>query len=362
MTTLPRQKTQRFTLDDHKLLYHPERLHRWMQGEPQPPLYVEIGPINRCNYRCSFCALDYTGYRGEQLATALLQRTVEEMAGTGVKSIMFAGAGEPLLHPNITEIVSHTAANGLDVAITTNGALLTPEYARHLLPSLSWIRISCNAGTAGEYAAVHGCDDTMFEKVLANLAGAVTVKREQELGVTIGVQCVLLGENLDHIQDLAVTLKRIGVDYLSVKPFSRHPLSNNHRLGEAHPTLPPDFIASLASLTDSRFHVSMRTNALVAVEEDTVPFTGCLGLDFFCTVDAGGGIYPCHSYMNVEGYCYGNLNESSFTEIWSGERKKRITEQLRDKLGRNCRRACRLDRINRFLQKLATPPEHVNFI
>ena len=115
-------------IDGHKLIYHIDRVARWLKGEEIYPIYVEVSPFGGCNHRCKFCALDYLGYEPEFLKTDLFLDILTEMGELGVKSIMYAGEGEPLLHRDINKIISHTKKVGIDVAITTNGVLLNKFF------------------------------------------------------------------------------------------------------------------------------------------------------------------------------------------------------------------------------------------
>ena len=88
-------------VDNHKLMYHPERVAEWKEKGDCYPVYVEIGPTNACNHNCVFCALDWVGSDKTFIDKDVMSSTLEDMAKNGVKSIMFAGEGEPLLHKNI---------------------------------------------------------------------------------------------------------------------------------------------------------------------------------------------------------------------------------------------------------------------
>jgi molybdenum cofactor biosynthesis enzyme MoaA len=98
-----------FGIDSHKLVYHPTRLSDWLKGEDIYPIYIEVSPIGACNHRCTFCALDYMEYTPHFIEKELLKERLSEMGRLGVKSIMFAGEGEPLLYKDIGEIINHTS-------------------------------------------------------------------------------------------------------------------------------------------------------------------------------------------------------------------------------------------------------------
>ena len=68
-----------FRLDSHKLIYHPERVAKWLAGDNIYPIEVEISPSGSCNHRCVFCALDYLGYQPNFLKKDTILRAIYEM-------------------------------------------------------------------------------------------------------------------------------------------------------------------------------------------------------------------------------------------------------------------------------------------
>src|SRR3989339_1566175 len=109
----------KYRIDSHKLMYHVSRINDWLEGKIIYPIYVEISPSGACNHRCTYCALDFMEYKPRFLKTELLKKRLFEMGQLGIKSIMYAGEGEPLLHKDIADIINHTRKAGIDLAITT---------------------------------------------------------------------------------------------------------------------------------------------------------------------------------------------------------------------------------------------------
>jgi len=221
------EHNDRFAIDTHKLIYHIERVARWLHGEDIYPVYIDVGISGKCNHRCIFCAYEYNGYKSVFLPKGRFRAFVRCAASHGVKSIMFAGEGEPLLHPEAADFVSEASMAGLDTAITSNAVLFTRAVSRLCLPNLSWFRASIDAGTAETYAKIHRASSLDFNRVLANLADAVEIKKRLRLKCVIGGQFVLIRDNYNEAEHLAAVLRRIGLDYLIIKPYSRHPSSHN---------------------------------------------------------------------------------------------------------------------------------------
>lgn len=351
-----------YRIDSHKLLYHPTRVADWLQGQNIFPIYVEMTPTGNCNHRCIFCALDYMGYKPNLLDKDIFLKNLPLMVKGGVKSMMFAGEGEPLMNSNTAEFVLKAKEAGLDVAMTTNGVLFTPEIAQACFGAFSWVRFSLNAGQSVTYDAVHRGRPGDFERVLANLRYLVEYKQKNKLATTIGVQMLLIPENQAEVLTLAEQVAAIGIDYFSVKPFSQHPLS----ICQGDPTFGYDGLEELAKELQSRYsgrmHIAFRTRAMEKLKWDK-QYSLCHGLPFWAYVDAKARVWACSAHLGKEEFCYGDLHEADFPEVWEGERRAAIMNYVATKMDvKHCREICRLDEINIYLNELKNPGPHVNFI
>ncbi len=352
-------------IDSHKLHYHPERTAAWLRGECIYPIYMEISPSGACNHRCVFCGKDFMGYRAAFLDTAMLKDRLTEMGQLGVKSIMYAGEGEPFLHKDMATLAVHTRQSGVDVAFTTNGVLLTPRNLETVLPVTSWIRISCNAGSPETYADVHGAKAADFERVMRNLADARRIKEATGSACTLGVQMLLLPENNHEALTLARRVRDAGADYFVVKPYSHNPKSLTRRYKDITYGDLQTLEAELKTLHDEAagFHVIFRSLAMHYWDAQEKGYGRCYGLPFWAYVDAEGNVWGCSMYLQDERFRYGNLNSESFQAIWEGEKRRSSLAWVENELDpAYCRVNCRMDAVNRFLWRLRRRPEHVNFI
>ena len=357
----------RFAMDAHKLYWHLDRVGEWQKNKQIAPLYLEISPVSYCNHQCIFCGLDFVHNERKVLDADALMARIGEMGQLGVKSIMFAGEGEPLLHPRIAEIVAHTKNCGIDVAITTNGMLGNTGLWEKLLPSLAWIRFSVDAATPERYAGIHGVAASCFERTLSSLREAMTVKRESGLAVTIGVQFLMIQQNLMDVEAALNLYSEIGVDYLSFKPYSEHP----QMINKSGFTYSDEIIDSIegtvkrfTSNNTTQTAVIFRKAATEAYQKGVQTYFSCRALPFWGYISSRGDFYTCSVYLNDERFKAGNIYLETMKEIFFGEKRKKSIcfAECELEIGHECRVNCRMARINEFLAFLNNQPDHVNFI
>jgi radical SAM protein with 4Fe4S-binding SPASM domain len=363
-----------YAIDGQKLVFHPQRVAQWMdarddweQARHIYPIYVEISPVGACNHRCTFCAVDYIGYQPIRLDPEILRTRLTEMGRLGVRSVMFAGEGEPLLHKQISEIVETTAAAGMDSALTTNATVVTDKFIDRALPHVTWIKASVNAGTAQTYAEVHRTRTKDFNTAIENLKRLVDARNARGLDCTLGAQMLLLPENRDEADTLAkICRDDIGLDYLVIKPYSQHLFSETRAYAQIDYRGDLALGERLAALETDDFNIVFRSHTMRKHSgNDTAGYQQCHATPFFWAyVMASGDVYGCSAFLKDERFAYGNLNDSNFEEIWSSEARRKNFESLSGDFDiRQCRRNCRMDEVNRYLNKLVEiRPPHVNFI
>ncbi|MDE7131978.1 MAG: radical SAM protein [Lachnospiraceae bacterium] len=347
-------------MDSHKLIYHPEVVGRWLQGDMIYPIEIEISPSGVCNHRCIFCAVDYIGYNVAFLDRDTILRDIGQMSKKGLKSVICSGEGEPLLNKNMPDIANGIKACNVDVAMSTNGVLFTKDKAEECLKAFTWVRFSVSSMEEESYNGIQRGKKDDLERVKTNLADCVSVKRNHKLKTTLGVQCLLLPDNMEQLPYMAKSLQEIGVDYLTIKPYSQHLHSENRFEINYKEML--GFEQEIQSYATDNFAIYFRANAMRKMHHEKC-YKQCYGLPFMTHIDAKGNVWPCVAHIGSNEFCYGNINEQPFEQIWEGEQRQKVVEKLNAMdINKICREACRLDEINKYLHELKHPGEHVNFI
>lgn len=388
-------------IDSHKLAYHSEWVSHWhaAQGNWQLaktlyPIYVEVSPTGRCNHRCPWCAVDYIGYKNRLLdfnrfkftLRGMVNRRITGETWNGVRSIMFAGEGEPTLHPKLAEMVVATKEVGIDVALTTNGTAMNAKFIDRALPHITWIKVSLDAASAPTHALNHHASldqfalaiqdpayasklgaglaikfKEEFEKILGNIRYACKLNAESGLNCMIGAQLLMNSTNVEEIYEFARLMKETGCDYCVIKPYSQGLYSTNRQeniLGLNFRYR--DFLhlaEKLDELNSPGYNVVFRSRTMQSYEDADRRYTVCQATPMvWGYLMASGDFLSCSAYWPQDVGCgdqrfvLGNIYSQSFDEIWEGKLRYRNWEFVRNGLNiSECRKNCRMNAVNIFL-------------
>lgn len=159
------------------------------------PLLLQIFPVYGCNFKCEFCihGIERSKHgfisRNAVMDMALYQKVIYDIKATGekIKMLRFAAIGEPLLHPNIAEMIQ--IAKRADIAesvdIVTNGSLLTKELSDALIEAdLTRLRISVEGLRDEDYIKRCRCE-VNFANFVDNISYFYEHKKSTEVYIKI---------------------------------------------------------------------------------------------------------------------------------------------------------------------------------
>jgi MoaA/NifB/PqqE/SkfB family radical SAM enzyme len=93
------------------------------------PILAHLIPIRRCNLSCAYCN-EYDS-SSKPVSTALMLHRVDLLGALGTTIITISG-GEPLLHPDLDDIIARVRRRGVIAGLISNGYLLTADRIRRL--------------------------------------------------------------------------------------------------------------------------------------------------------------------------------------------------------------------------------------
>jgi hopanoid biosynthesis associated radical SAM protein HpnH len=196
-----------------------------LRGVKRYPLVVELEPLFACNLKCAGCG------KIQQPAALLKQRmpvqqAIDAVRECGAPAVSIAG-GEPLMHPQIEDIVNGLIADKRMVMLCTNAVLL-PKHLHRFKPhrDFTWI-VHIDGLRERHDASV--CKDGVFDQAVE------AIKMAQKAGFRVATNTTFFNtdtpetviEVLDFIND------ELGVDSMQISPgyaYSKAP-DQDHFLG-----------------------------------------------------------------------------------------------------------------------------------
>lgn len=149
----------------------------------------------RCNLNCIHCYIDARDrdYPGE-LTTAEARKMIASVAEYKAPVLLFSG-GEPLLRPDLFELMPYAKELGLRVVISTNGILITPKIAERIKSvGVSYVGISLDG--VGEVNDRFRGKKGAFDEALAGFRACVAA------GQKVGLRLTLTQSNLDNLNNI----------------------------------------------------------------------------------------------------------------------------------------------------------------
>jgi|UniRef100_A0A7V6A3Q4 12,18-didecarboxysiroheme deacetylase len=146
----------------------------------------------RCNLKCVHCyAQADAAAAPDELSFTEGLALLDDLKQFGVPVVLFSG-GEPLMRPDLFELVSHTVSSGMRAVISTNGTLISRDIALRLKDlGLSYVGISLDG--------VEPTHDRFRGKKGAFAAAMAGVRRCQEVGLKVGLRFTLNRANFREV-------------------------------------------------------------------------------------------------------------------------------------------------------------------
>jgi MoaA/NifB/PqqE/SkfB family radical SAM enzyme len=104
------------------------------------PLLVHIVPIRRCNIDCGYC--NEYDKDSPPIPFEVMTRRIDKLAQLGTSVVAFSG-GEPMLHPQLDDLIRRIRRHGMMAGLITNGYFLVEKRIRELNDAgLDYLQIS----------------------------------------------------------------------------------------------------------------------------------------------------------------------------------------------------------------------------
>ena len=311
------------------------------------PIYVKIKVNYGCNLKCEMCK-HWRETREPPISMNRFKEIITELGELGCKKIHFSG-GEPMLRPQLPDLVEYATQLGMRVTLTTNGTLIDKVKAKRLVEAgLRGVNVSIDSPIRKMHEKIRGVDGSFK---LTTRAVSLFNKYSHKGKLTVRINTVVGRSNYQTLATLPDLAHELGADGINLIPVDDH-------CGEHLSMRKKDiqvFNTEIAPV------IEQRANELgVSIaDEDAYPF----GRDESEARLGRAGRYafgyynklPCyapwtHSLIDFNGLVYvccmtreqirplGDVRKQSFKEVWEGAAYRQIRLNMHPPALKPCQR------------------------
>lgn len=185
-------------------------------------IYVE--PTSGCNLSCRTCVRNSWAEPIGTMSMEVYRRLIKGLRRVpSLRKMSFWGFGEPLLHPNILEMVALAKGLGAETQLITNGLLLDREMAGGLVEAgLDSLVVSVDGASAEAYADVRS--GARLGIVRQNVEGLRAARRASPRhNPEIGLEFVVMRRNAGELKNLHSLAHSMGASFIvltNVLPYT----------------------------------------------------------------------------------------------------------------------------------------------
>lgn len=258
------------------------------------PNRVTVELTNQCNLRCTMCPRVYMKSLKGFMSISLFKKIIDEISTHNNIALVPFFRGEPLLHPDFSEMMKYAKSKRISpIQLTTNATMMTEDIARTLIDiELDFISFSVDSIDPNEYGKIRMGSD--LQEVLKNIEDFCEIRREKGCNKPeIQVSVVKTEDTVDGLDDF-IEFWQDRVD--RVRVYEEHSKDGNY-----------------GSLTEN-----YNPNYTLERQPCMKPFTDLV-------IYWNGSVALCnHDWDRTD--AIGDINLNTISEIWNNEKYRFIRE------------------------------------
>lgn len=284
------------------------------------PLHITINITGYCGLNCQYCYAQ--PFTGKAIEYNKIIDILEEAVHLGVFQIKIGG-GEPLLHPDILQLIEYAIENSIPIAILSSLAVNKPGLINSLAKTIAQHR----------YINFQVSLDALDPKINDIVRGKGSLVKENieimlSHGVDLQLASVISKYNVNHALEL------INFYYPKIKRFHFMNLMPTQKLHETK--MFSDLVPTNDDILEFWTEVSQKSadlpgDVLITHDEESkhtgstqvLRYQGCSACVTSCEIDSNLNVIACNI---ARLFVVGNLTSKTLEEIWKSEEAKKIGE------------------------------------
>ena len=274
-----------------------------------------------CNLRCRHCWIapkfQEKGSSYRVLSVDLFKSIVEQAKALGLSGVKLTG-GEPLLHPDISEILDYINNQDLNLYIETNGVICSPEIAQQIASCKNpFVSVSLDGADAEQHEWVRGVDGC-FDSALKGVKNIVNA------GVKPQIIMCIMRRNKDQMKGIVRLAESLGAG--SVKFNILQPSVRGKQMHKNGETLTIRELVELGAWVEKSLSDSTDLRLFYDHPAAFRPMSkmfgdngnGCstCGILGILGVLADGSYALCGIGMNVPDLVFGEASSDRLKDVW----------------------------------------------
>ncbi len=293
------------------------------------PHHAHIEPTTYCNIKCENCINDAVqAERRGHLSISTLNSILKMMPF--IRDISLLGLGEPLMNPEILDMLGLIKSKGIVCRIATNGMLLDKIDGRKLLNSIVQCIISFDAETKEKFEEIRKGSD--FERIIKNIKDIVNIKNKNKIPTEISFHTVITRNNLEEVLSIPEVASKLGIDRLrfvmAVQYTQQSAVSGQPQIPDPKILIHDADIES--GLMNSLSDKCKRYNLGFSFTTSEKKFRTCWWPNGGIYITYDGFITPCCLRMDPLVYNFGNIFKDSIDVIFNGEKYQGFRTSFRE--------------------------------
>jgi len=320
-------------------------------------LYIE--PTNACNLNCRTCVRNSWNEPIGMMNMETYRKLIADLHTIpSLQKISFWGFGEPLLHPDIVEMVSLAKQLGVQTQMITNALLLDKNKAEGLVAAgLDSIVVSVDGTTTKTNADIRSGAD--LDLVKENINHLRDIRRmNPRFNPEIGIEFVVMQQNVGELRNLRKLAYSLGASFIvltNLLPYTeeiKDQILYCENTGSSHYPVRrskffPEIFLPFMDLGPESFEPLLHLNGFSSsITTNLVRFNG--NSDYCRFVGEGsmvvawdGEISPCialmHSYScyimgrnkQIKRYTLGHVGREGVSEVWNKQEYIRFRDTVK---------------------------------
>jgi tungsten cofactor oxidoreducase radical SAM maturase len=281
-------------------------------------IYIEV--TTHCNFACVTCIRhswgDYIGRMPKDTFDKIVTSCREL---PDLRTVHFGGFGEPLTHPDITDMIRSCKSLGYSVEMISNGSLLTPDVAAALIDTgLDWLFVSLDGPDQDSYGSIR--PGASYDDVVSNIKVIQRLKEERHSDhPRIGIEFVATKGNFARLPAMRKIVDELGAQrFVITNVLPYHQSMRDEILYDKDIDLEGFGWESPLLSVKSAPNMRLRTQRSCRFVENKA-----------LAITYQGDISPCYAFMHyydcyilgrkksMIAHNFGNIQDRTLKEIWT---------------------------------------------